>query len=110
MATKKKATKKNTANKKVAVSKKAPASKKTARKAKAKTAKKSKAAAKTTAVPYITTDKGLKELQHHCEGIMDMIGEYILIQNPKISDKNFKTEAHDIVRMLFGMGQQKSLR
>jgi hypothetical protein len=110
MATKKKVAKKNTAKKKVAVSKKAPSAKKTARKGKAKTVKSTKSAAKQSAVPYITTDKGLKELQHHCEGIMDMIGEYILIQNPKISDKNFKAEAHDIVRMLFGMGQQKSLR
>ncbi len=110
MATKKKVAKKSTAKKKVAVSKKAPAAKKAVRTAKAKTAKGAKVAAKATAVPYITTDKGLKELQHHCEGIMDMIGEYILIQNPKISDKKFKAEAHDIVRMLFGMGQQKSLR
>jgi hypothetical protein len=110
MATKKKVAKKTTAKKKVAVSKKASAAKKPAGKVKAKATKNTKAAAKESVVPYITTDQGLKELQHHCEGIMDMVGEYILIQNPKISDKKFKTEAHSIVRMLFGMGQQKSLR
>ncbi len=102
--------KKKVAKKQAVAGKKATTVSKSARKAKPMSAKSTKASGKKAPVPYITTDKGLKELQYHCEGIMDMVGEYILIQNPKISDKNFKAEAHDIVRMLFGMGQQKSLR
>jgi hypothetical protein len=77
--------------------------KRATRRAKTASKKAAKATVKAPVVPHITTEEGLKELQHHCEGIMDMIGEYLLVQNPKISDKRFKSEAHDIVRMLFGM-------
>jgi cytochrome c551/c552 len=110
MATKKKAVQKKTVKKQVATGKKKPSVTKVARKVKPAAKKSVKPATKKPAVPYITTDQGMKELQYHCEGIMDMIGEYIMIQNPKISEKKFKTEAHGIVRMIFGMGEQKALR
>lgn len=93
----KKSARKTPAPKKVAGAKRAT------RRAKTASKKAAKVAVKAPVVPHITTEEGLKELQYHCEGIMDMIGEYILVQNPKISDKRFKSEAHDIVRMLFGM-------
>lgn len=91
--------------------KRAPAQKAAPQKAKGVAPQKgAKASTKVKEVPYITTDKGMKELQYHCEGIMDMIGEYILLQNPKISQKGFKTEAHDLVRMIFGISEPKALR
>jgi hypothetical protein len=110
MATKKKVAKGKVANKQVVKRAKSTPAKKTARKAKPAAKKSTKSSSKKTAVPYITTDKGMKELQYHCEGIMDLIGEYILIQDPKISEKKFRSEAHDIVRMIFGMGSEKTLR
>jgi hypothetical protein len=60
--------------------------------------------------PFITTDQGVKALQYYCEGIMDMVGEYILIRNPKISQKNFTTEAHAMIRGFFGMHEKRATR
>ena len=74
--------------------------------------KKSSKAAKTAKpkAPFITTEQGAKALQYYCEGIMDMVGEYILIRNPKISQKSFTTEAHAMIRGIFGMNERRAAR
>lgn len=54
-------------------------------------------------VPVLATKEGLKLLQHHCEGIMELVGDLLVTNNPKISQKDFKSEAHDLIRIFFGM-------
>ncbi len=96
--TKKSAAQRATAAKKATRSKSASAAKK-----KSKKMEKPKA-------PFITTEQGAKALQYYCEGIMDMVGEYILIRNPKISQKSFTTEAHAMIRGIFGMSEKRAAR
>lgn len=106
------ATTKKSASKRPSTAKKAARST-SARGAKAssnKSAKATKAGKAKPQAPFITTDQGVKALQYYCEGIMDMIGEYILLQNPKISQKNFTTEAHAMIRGFFGMNEKRASR
>lgn len=98
---------------KKSVSKRATTAKKATRSASASGAKKKSAKATKAAkpkAPFITTEQGAKALQYYCEGIMDMVGEYILIRNPKISQKSFTTEAHAMIRGIFGMKEKRATR
>lgn len=87
---------------------------KTAKKTAKKTAAKKASAKKTTtkvippSVPFLATKEGLKLLKHHCEGIMELVGDLIVTNNPKISQKDFQTEAHGLIRIFFGMDKQTS--
>jgi hypothetical protein len=92
------------------------AAKKTAPKTVKKTAKKTrkaspKASTKTKVVkpkvPFIATKEGLDELRYHCQGIMDLVGEYLVMNNPKISQKEFQTEAQGMIRSFFGIEKSK---
>ncbi|MEY4700931.1 MAG: hypothetical protein RL326_1118 [Pseudomonadota bacterium] len=103
------ATTKKSASKRPSTAKKAARST-SARGAKASSKKSAKAAKGKPQAPFITTDQGVKALQYYCEGIMDMIGEYILLRNPKISQKNFTTEAHAMIRGFFGMNEKRASR
>jgi hypothetical protein len=76
----------------------------------AKATKAAKAAKAKPQAPFITTDQGVKALQYYCEGIMDMVGEYILLRDPKISQKNFTVEAHAMIRGFFGMNEKRASR
>jgi hypothetical protein len=99
MATKKKKTApKKTAQKAKTVKGKVAATKATAKKT---TAKKPK-------VPYITTKEGMDALRYYCEGIMDLVGEYIITANPKISQKDFAKEAQTMIQSFFGLAPQQS--
>lgn len=100
-------TTKKTATKRATTAKKATRSA-SASGAKKKSAKATKAAK--PKAPFITTEQGAKALQYYCEGIMDMVGEYILIRNPKISQKSFTTEAHAMIRGIFGMNEKRAAR
>jgi hypothetical protein len=80
--------------------------KKVARKAAPKSAKKARVAAKPK-VPFIATKEGLDELRYHCQGIMDLVGEYLVMNNPKISQKEFQTEAQGMIRSFFGIEKSK---
>ena len=90
--------------------KRATTAKKATRSASASGAKKKSAKAAKPKAPFITTEQGAKALQYYCEGIMDMVGEYILIRNPKISQTNFTTEAHAMIRGFFGMSEKRAAR
>ncbi len=103
------ATTKKSASKRPSTAKKAAGST-SARGAKTSSKKSAKAGKEKPQAPFITTDQGVKALQYYCEGIMDMIGEYILLQNPKISQKNFTTEAHAMIRGFFGMNEKRASR
>jgi hypothetical protein len=103
------ATTKKSASKRPSTAKKAAGST-SARGAKTSSKKSAKAGKAKPQAPFITTDQGVKALQYYCEGIMDMIGEYILLQNPKISQKNFTTEAHAMIRGFFGMNEKRASR
>ena len=72
--------------------------KKAAKKAAGKKVVKPKAQA-----PFITTKEGMNALKYYCEGIMDLVGEYIMVSNPKISQKAFAHEAHQMIKTFFGM-------
>ena len=61
------------------------------------------ATAKKAAPPFLATPQGMKQLKHHCEGIMNLVGDLIVTNNPKISQKDFTTEAHGLIRVFFGM-------
>jgi hypothetical protein len=84
-----------------------------ARKAAPKQAKKapSKAAAKKatkkapakSAVPFAATSEGMKQLKQHCEGVMAIVGDLILSSDPKMSQKQFTSKSHAVIRILFGM-------
>jgi hypothetical protein len=54
-------------------------------------------------VPFIATKEGMNALKYHCEGIMDLVGEYIMTGNPKISQKDFAREAQQMIKTFFGM-------
>ena len=82
--------------------KKAAPSKQT-KKAPAKKGKKQATKVIPPSVPVLATKEGLKLLQHHCEGIMELVGDLLVTNNTKISQKEFKTEAHDLIRIFFGM-------
>jgi hypothetical protein len=87
---------------KVSARKAAP---KKTKKAAAKTATK-KATKKTPAkseVPYAATSEGMKQLKQHCEGVMAIVGDLILSSDPKMSQKQFTSKAHAVIRILFGM-------
>ena len=45
----------------------------------------------------------MNALKYHCEGIMDLVGEYIMTGNPKISQKDFAREAQQMIKTFFGM-------
>lgn len=60
--------------------------------------------------PFLATPQGMNQLKHHCEGIMNLVGDLILTNNPKISQKDFTTEAHGLIRVFFGMDQKKLRR
>lgn len=99
MATKKRAAKKTVAKK---------TAKKTVRKAAPKSAKVAKTGKIVKPkVPFIATKEGLDELRYHCQGIMDLVGEYLVINNPKISQKEFQTEAQGMIRSFFGIEKSK---
>lgn len=108
-AAKKSASKRPSTAKKVARSASARGKKASSSKS-AKAGKATKAAKAKQQAPFITTDQGVKALQYYCEGIMDMVGEYILLRNPKISQKNFTTEAHAMIRGFFGMNEKRAAR
>jgi hypothetical protein len=93
------ATRKKTAPKKTAP-------KKTAKKVAAKSAKKTKV--KKAPVPYLATAQGMKQLKLHCEGIMQLVGDLLVTNNPKISQKEFTTEAHGLIRTFFGMDKARA--
>jgi hypothetical protein len=115
MAKKTKTAAKKSASKRPSTAKKAARST-SARGTKASSSKGGKAAKATKAAkakpqaPFITTDQGVKALQYYCEGIMDMVGEYILLRDPKISQKNFTVEAHAMIRGFFGMNEKRASR
>lgn len=81
-------------------------SKKTAPKVAKKAAKKVKAAK--APVPYLATAQGMKQLKLHCEGIMQLVGDLLVTNNPKISQKEFTTEAHGLIRTFFGMDKARA--
>ena len=83
--------------------KKKTASKRASKKVSAKTGKKSVTKVVPPSVPVLATKEGMKLLKHHCEGIMELVGDLIVSNNPKISQKDFKTEAHGLIRIFFGM-------
>ena len=83
--------------------KKKTAPKKASKKATAKTSRKAGTKVVPPSVPVLTTKEGMKLLKHHCEGIMELVGDLIVSNNPKISQKDFKTEAHGLIRIFFGM-------
>ena len=83
--------------------KKAPSKKASAKKGKKVTTK-----VIPPSVPFLATKEGLKLLQHHCEGIMELVGDLIVTNNPKISQKDFQTEAHGLIRIFFGMDKGTS--
>ena len=93
------ATRKKTAPKKTQ-------SKKTATKVAKKTAKKTKVTK--APVPYLATAQGMKQLKLHCEGIMQLVGDLLVTNNPKISQKEFTTEAHGLIRTFFGMDKARA--
>lgn len=78
--------------------------KKTAPKKVAKTAKKQKAAK--AKVPFLATEQGMKELKHHCEGIMELIADLLFTRDPKLSQKAFTAEAHKLIKIFFGMDKK----
>jgi hypothetical protein len=59
-------------------------------------------------VPFIATAEGMNALKYHCEGIMDLVGEYIMTGNPKISQKDFAHEAQQMIKIFFGMESKKA--
>ena len=83
--------------------KKKTAPKKALKKVTAKNGKKTVAKVVPPSVPALATKEGMKLLKHHCEGIMELVGDLIVTNNPKISQKDFKTEAHGLIRIFFGM-------
>lgn len=83
--------------------KKKTAAKKASKKIAAKTGKKRATKVVPPSVPVLATKEGMKLLKHHCEGIMQLVGDLIVTNNPKISEKDFKTEAHGLIRVFFGM-------
>jgi hypothetical protein len=80
--------------------------KKVAKKATAQGGKKTKTKVIPPTVPVLATKEGMKLLKHHCEGIMELVGDLIVTNNPKISQKDFQTEAHGLIRIFFGMEKQ----
>lgn len=86
--------------------KSAPKKKTVKAKAKGKVTKKSQS--KKPRVPYITTKEGMDALRYYCEGIMDLVGEYIVIANPKISQAQFAKEAHSMIQGFFGITAPKA--
>jgi hypothetical protein len=54
-------------------------------------------------VPYGATNEGMKQLKHHCENIMAIVGDLVLSTDPKMSQKKFTTKSHAVIRVLFGM-------
>jgi hypothetical protein len=83
--------------------KKKTAPKKASKKVAAKSGKKTATKVIPPSVPVLATKEGMKLLKHHCEGIMELVGDLIVTNNPKISQKDFKTEAHGLIRIFFGM-------
>jgi hypothetical protein len=77
-----------------------------AKKARAQGSKKTKTKVIPPTVPFLATKEGMKLLKHHCEGIMELVGDLIVTNNPKISQKDFQTEAHGLIRIFFGMDKQ----
>jgi hypothetical protein len=71
--------------------------------AKAATKKVTKKAAAKSDVPYAATSAGMKQLKQHCEGVMAIVGDLILSSDPKMSQKQFTSKAHAVIRILFGM-------
>jgi hypothetical protein len=82
--------------------------KKTSKKVTAKSGKKATAKVIPPSVPVLATKEGMKLLKNHCEGIMELVGDLIVTNNPKISQKDFKTEAHGLIRIFFGMEKEKA--
>jgi hypothetical protein len=83
--------------------KKKTAPKKASKKVAPKSGKKTATKVVPPSVPVLATKEGMKLLKHHCEGIMELVGDLIVTNNPKISQKDFKTEAHGLIRIFFGM-------
>lgn len=95
----------------MAKKKKAPvrkAAKKTTKTSPSKSSKRRVTKVIPPSVPFLATKEGMKLLQHHCEGIMELVGDLIMTNNPKISQKDFKNEAHGLIRIFFGMEKQGS--
>jgi len=90
--------------------KKKTAPKKVSKKAAPKAGKRSATKVVPPSVPVLATKEGMKLLKHHCEGIMELVGDLIVTNNPKISQKDFKTEAHGLIRIFFGMDKAKSTK
>ncbi|MEN9845675.1 MAG: hypothetical protein RIS36_822 [Pseudomonadota bacterium] len=93
--------------------KKKAAPKKASKKVAPKMGKRTAAKMVPASVPVLATKEGMKLLKHHCEGIMELVGDLIVTNNPKISQKDFKSEAHGLIRIFFGMEKaqaKKSVR
>jgi hypothetical protein len=88
--------------------KKKTAPKKGSKKVTTKAGKKAATKVIPPSVPVLATKEGMKLLKHHCEGIMELVGDLIMTNNPKISQKDFKTEAHGLIRIFFGMDNSAS--
>ena len=88
--------------------KKKTALKKASHKVAAKSGKKTATKVIPPSVPVLATKEGMKLLERHCEGIMELVGDLIVTNNPKISQKDFKTEAHGLIRIFFGMDTSSS--
>ncbi len=96
MATKRKTRTQKASPKQSKRAAKATAPKKAAQKTQQKTPAKSQ-------VPYAATTAGMKQLKHHCENVMAIVGDLILSTDPKMSQKQFTSKSHAVIRVLFGM-------